>query len=182
MKTPSTIMAFLVCFVVVGAAQESGSTNPAPEQTQYRESKLLPNPAFDRLKTLAGEWEGTYGGKQPARASFKVMGAGSSLLQILPGDTPGDEMVSVFHPDKTDLLLTHYCSPKNAPRMKLQPSNDPNTLRFTFLDITNQTSADDGHMQEVAIIFQGNDRHTEEWTWIQGGMRETGKFEFTRKK
>ena len=174
--------AFLACFVMVGAAQDSASRTSAPEQTQYKESKLLPNPVFDKLKTLAGEWEGTYGGKQPASASFKIMGGGSSLLQILPGDKPGDEMVSVFHPDKTDLLLTHYCSAKNTPRMKLQPSSDPNTLRFTFLDITNQTSLDDGYMQEVAIIFKGEDRHTEEWTWIQDGKRETGTFEFTRKK
>lgn len=181
MKTALTT-AFLACFVMVGAAQDPASRTSTPEQTQYKESTLLRNPAFDKLKTLTGEWEGTYGGKQPASASFKIMGGGSSLLQILPGDKPGDEMVSVFHPDKTDLLLTHYCSAKNAPRMKLQPSSDPNTLRFTFVDITNQTSPHDGHMQEVAIIFKGEDRHIEEWTWIQDGKRETGTFEFTRKK
>ncbi len=146
-------------------------------------SKMQPSPAFDKLKTLQGEWTGTMkdGGKEyPTSTSFRLVSDGSALLNILASGTPM-EMVSMFHMDGADVMMTHYCAAHNQPRMKLVPGSDPNALEFVFTDGTN-IGPNDTHMQRVKFIFVDADHHVEEWTSLANGKEETGRFEFARKK
>lgn len=147
-------------------------------------SAIAPNASFDKMKTLDGSWVGSMveGGKEyPTNARFMMVSDGSALMAWLNEGT-ADEMVTIFHMDGQDFMATHYCASHNQPRMIAVPNSDPNRVVFKFKDGTN-IGAHDGHMQEVAFIFQGPDHHVEEWTYVdEHGKLSTGRFDFKRKK
>ena len=41
-------------------------------------------------------------------------------------------MITIYHMDGDDLLLTHYCALQNAPVMKFEKSNKPGEIKFAF--------------------------------------------------
>ena len=73
-------------------------------------------PSWEKVKSLVGDWEGTYEG-QPARVSYALVSNGTTLMETL--DAPdGSHMITMYHPDRGSLLMTHYCSVGNQPRMR----------------------------------------------------------------
>ena len=53
---------------------------------------------------------------------FKLTGGGSAVQEtIFPG--AAHEMVSVYHADGKDVVMTHYCALGNQPKMKLDPAS-----------------------------------------------------------
>lgn len=146
-------------------------------------STIAASPAFDKMKTLVGAWDGTMleGGKEmPATASFKIVSDGSALMGYLGEGTPY-EMVTMFHMDGARLMATHYCAAHNQPRLVVEKSDDPNHVTFRFLDGTN-LGPHDGHMEAVTFIFDGANHHIEEWTYKDPqGKLSTGRFDFRRK-
>jgi hypothetical protein len=145
-------------------------------------SKIEKNPAYDKMKTLVGSWQGAVnenGKPLDTRVRFKLVSDGSVLASWLGEDTP-HEMITMFHMDGNNLMATHYCAAHNQPRLVLMTGGDPNRLVFKFKDGTN-IQADAGHMQQVAFIFDGANHHIEEWTYLQNGKEETTRFDFRRK-
>src|SRR5579859_331066 len=85
------------------------------------------NAGFEKLKSLAGQWEGmtNEGGKDfQVTTSFRVVSDGSVLLNDLMGGTP-HEMVTMFHMDGSHLMATHYCAAHNQPRFVMAQSANP---------------------------------------------------------
>jgi len=74
------------------------------------------------------------------------------------------EMVTVYHLDGKDLLLTHYCALGNQPRLKADPKSPGNKLIFQFVGGTNLDPAKDMHMHEGSITFLDDDHI--EWAWV----------------
>ena len=70
------------------------------------------------------------------------------------------------------LLLTHYCEAGNQPRMKASVSPDGKSLTFDFVDGTNLTAAQPGHMQRVVFSFIDANHHTEEWHFATADGKE----------
>jgi len=144
---------------------------------------VVDSPAYDKMKALVGSWEGPAngGGKQtPASARFQLISDGSAIAAWLAEGTP-HEMVTMFHMDGNQLMATHYCSAHNQPRLVLVAGSDPNRLVFKFKDGTN-IRPHTGHMQMVTFIFDGPDRHSEEWTYLANGKEDTMRFDFHRKQ
>jgi hypothetical protein len=168
---------FLLAILCSGALALIAQDKKDAMQHEPAFSSVLPNPAFDKVKSLAGDWVSNH----EVKSSYRVMSAGSSVVLIEDGDKPGNEMVTVFHPDGKDLLVTHYCSAKNQPRMKLAPGTDPNVLHFTFLDATNLSDPQIGHMVGLTIRFADPNHHTQEWTFSDHGKEMTEKFELHRR-
>jgi hypothetical protein len=83
-------------------------------------------------------------------------------------------MVTMYHLDGPDLLLTHYCMAKNQPRLKAtEISDDGKTILFTFLDGTNMASRDVGHMDKVRIQFGDTDNeYKSQWTFYAKGKEQ----------
>jgi len=78
---------------------------------------------------------------------------------------------------------THYCSMGNQPRMRAAPvASEVKSLTFDFIDATNLSSAESGHMRKLVVTFQGPNHFTQEWTMREKGKNGTGRFEFARKK
>ena len=62
----------------------------------------------------------------------------------------------------------------------LLPGTDPNPLVFRFKAGTNGPG--DGHMEQLAIIFDAPDHHVEEWTYLDKGKElPASHFDFHRK-
>lgn len=163
-------LAYLVVLLAVSAVSQQGSA-------------VQSNPGFDKLKSLAGQWEGKAfedGKEIPKTTDFRVVSDGSVVMNRLNPGSP-DEMITMFHMDGSQLLATHYCSAHNQPRMRAVPSNDPKVIAFSFKDATN-VGPKDGRMDQVKFTVLDANHHTQEWTYLDNGTLHTGRFGFTRKK
>ncbi len=125
--------------------------------------------AFERFKSLVGHWEGTNAQGHPVELDFELVADGSAVLERLriAAEHPHD-MVTLYHLDGDDLILTHYCAAGNQPRMVVSEASG-DTIRFEFLDATNLDSPDAGHMHEALFRFLGDDRYAAEWSWREKG-------------
>jgi hypothetical protein len=136
--------------------------------------------SFDQLKSLAGSWEGKNSMGQPVQVSYRMTAGGSALMSEIVGH--GETMISMINFDGPNrLLLTHYCTVGNQPRMQASASPDGKTVTFSFLDATNLDSPQSGHMDHVVIAMLGPDHHTEEWNFIDHGKEIKEFFDLTRK-
>lgn len=134
--------------------------------------------AFDKMKLLAGSWEGKTADGHVVTEKLQVMSAGGSLMSDLNAEEP---MTSMFYLDGGQLMMTHFCPSKNQPRMKAIISPDGNTITFDFLDATNLATPETGHMHRAVYILLGADNLAEEWTWRQNGKETKEHFELHRK-
>lgn len=134
--------------------------------------------AFARLTKLAGTWEGKAEGMD-TKVTYKLTGAGSALVETqFPGEP--HEMVTVYHLDGNDLVLTHYCAAHNQPTMKYVAGNDPNVLAFNFVSGSNMKPRD-VHMHSVKIRFIGDDEIESDWTSFSDG-KSAGTVHFKLKR
>jgi hypothetical protein len=136
--------------------------------------------SFDQLKSLAGSWEGKNSMGQSVQVSYRMTAGGSALMSEIVGH--GETMLSMINFDGPNrLLLTHYCTVGNQPRMQASASPDGKTITFNFLDATNLDNPQSGHMDHVVIALLGPDHHTEEWNFIDHGKEIKEFFDLTRK-
>jgi hypothetical protein len=181
MRRTGIWLAAVVALTLSAAAQDK----PAPKASESHEHHMAASAAqpeaWQKIKSLAGEWEGTMGGekdKAPARIVFRSISGGTSFLQMID---PGGkyEMVTVFHVDGTELLGTHYCF-GNQPRFRSVAAKDPNTIVFELKDMTGKDSP--GHMNRLVLTMLDADHHLEDWTYLQDGKEVTDRFEMKRVK
>ena len=137
--------------------------------------------SFDKLKTLAGNWQGPVTatppqpdwGDKPVSVSLRVTSRGNALVHEMkePGtpDDPAryDHPVTMFYLEGDRLLLTHYCDAGNRPRMAAKVSPDGKTVEFDFLDVAGSTQY--GHMYHAAFTVIDANHHTEDWTYMEPG-------------
>ena len=135
--------------------------------------------SFTQLKSLAGSWEGKSSDGQPLLVSYRETAGGSALMSEIQGD---HSMISMFNLDGSSrLLMTHYCSVGNQPRMQASVSPDGKILTFTYVDATNLASPDAGHMQSMVLTMLDDNHHTEEWTFADHGKEMKKFFDLRRK-
>jgi hypothetical protein len=143
-------------------------------------------PAFARLKTLAGEWQGsvqwtgarTDSGTMSAR--YSIIGNGTAVVEDLISDGTV-AMSSVYHLDGDALRLTHYCGAGNQPRLKASRVDaQAGLLRFSFVDITNLRAPDVGHVNAVELRVHDAQHLTLVFTFVVGGRESYERIELTR--
>jgi hypothetical protein len=136
--------------------------------------------SFDRLKSLAGSWEGKNSMGEPVQVSYRITAGGSAVISEI--QSHGEDMISMIHFDgPTRLLLTHYCAVGNQPRMLAGASPDGKSITFNFLDATNLDTPQSGHMDHVVIAMLDPNHHTEEWNFIDHGKQIKEAFDLKRK-
>jgi hypothetical protein len=139
-------------------------------------------PGFGPLASLVGEWHGKDPEGKPMTVSYQWTGSGTSLVETM---TKAEKpmMMTMYHTDKGNLMLTHYCKLGNQPRMRADlPEGDAKALSFNFIDVTNLANPADAHMRKVSFIFHDQDHFTQEWTLNKDGKEAPQRFEFSRKK
>lgn len=134
---------------------------------------------FDKLKALAGDWTTADGS---VAASYRVTGAGSAVVETLfPGSE--HEMVTMYTMNKGDIVLTHYCSMGNQPRMRSVKGGGASTIAFKFDGGDNVVPAKDIHMHDMEFTFVDADHVKTAWHLHSGGKESEVKgFELVRKK
>ena len=141
-----------------------------------------PNAGFDLLKGLVGSWEGkSKDGVVSVR--YEVVSDGTALLETMSHPGSKAAMVTVYHPDGDQLMMTHFCGANNQPRMRCaRPAADGKSLTFAYVDCTNLPTPETGHMHGLVITLDDADHLTEAWTWMEGGKSSTEAFHLERKK
>lgn len=169
MKTISLFIATLL-FTAVAVSAANPPANSSSEAAA----------AFAKLKTLNGEWEATTQmGK--SRLKYEVISGGNSVVEHeWMGNEP--EMLTVYYLDGNRVLLTHYCSAGNEPRMEARTFDPQNgELRFRFLDVSNLSSPSAAHMRNVTLHFVDDNHVSAEWQLFENGQPKfTEKAQYTR--
>src|SRR5512135_2248383 len=91
---------------------------------------LSPQAAFDKLKALSGEWVGKIDDREKGdliKVSYKTTSGGTVVAETLFVGTD-HEMVTMYFLDKGKLVLVHYCSGGNQPRMKMTEASTAGEL------------------------------------------------------
>lgn len=138
--------------------------------------------AFDQLKALSGSWQAKgHDGRIMMKASYEVYGNGTAVVETLSGmgESP---MVTVYYPDGSQVMLTHYCTMGNQPRMRTSDAGSGKQLSFAFVDATNMKSPDEAHMHALKITFADRDHFSQEWTMKRSGQDVADTFTFERTK
>jgi hypothetical protein len=157
---------FMLCLVLM-----SLSTVAFAQSDQKSDAQK----SFDKMKTLAGSWEG-HVTTVPQRAeiegklthaTLRVTSMGHTLMHEMTGTGRPDDPITMFVVDRDRLLLTHYCDADNRPRMVGKMSPDGKTVEFEFLDVTGNLQY--GHMQHAVFTIVDENHHIEDWTYLEPG-------------
>lgn len=142
-------------------------------------AQTKPTALFEKLKALKGEWVAKVDDTTKVVVLYDIVSNGSTVMETIK-EGEGAGMITMYHVDKNRLMMTHYCSAGNQPRMVAVPKND-NMIDFKFLDISD-LDKNEGHMNHVTIEFKDNDHFTQEWTFK--GKKHSGSkmFIYERKK
>jgi hypothetical protein len=136
--------------------------------------------SFDQLKSLAGPWEGKDSKGRPLRVSFRDIARGSAVMSEIQKEGHDGimfSMISMIHLDGPNrLLLTHYCSAGNQPRMAATTSPDGKTITFDFFDGTNLATPDAIYVRRLIFTIVDANHHTEDWTFAAGPGKEIKDF------
>ncbi|HKI01406.1 MAG TPA: hypothetical protein VKK31_05455 [Thermoanaerobaculia bacterium] len=150
-------------------------------------AKIDAKTAFDKLKGLAGDWNGSAKGGVDGQElpSAVVYRTGSNGSVVTETSFPGTdhEMMTVYFLQGNDLVATHYCAAGNQPHFKLDlAKSSPTELVFAFDGGTNLDPAKDGHVHDGRLGFAADGKLDSAWTFYAGGEKK-GQHEFhlTRK-
>jgi len=166
----------ILASLVLAAVPAAGGDAPAGVSSRE---------AFERIKSLAGLWEGSHTAKDGPAASvrYELTANGTAVMErLFPGTS--HEMLSVYHLDGDQLVITHYCALGNQPRMRLEKATvKPAELSFGFAGGTNLDPAKDTHIHSGKVQIVDQDRLEEEWSVYEGGKQTgTNRLFLSRKK
>ena len=120
--------------------------------------------AFEKMKTLAGSWEGTVMGI-PINFTIRAASSGTAILH--EGNTekgvPNHE-ITMFYVEGDRLLATHYCDAGNRSNMEGKMSADGKSLEFNFLDVAGSTKG--GLLKRMIFTTIDANKHAVEFTFI----------------
>jgi hypothetical protein len=120
--------------------------------------------AFEKMKTLAGSWDGTVMGI-PINFTIRPVSSGNAILH--EGNTekgvPNHE-ITMFYVDGDRLLATHYCDAGNRSNMEGKMSADGTSVEFNFLDVTGSTKG--GLVKRMKFTMIDANKHVVEFTFI----------------
>jgi hypothetical protein len=156
--------------VALGAIASRVGSQPAPAN------------AFDRLKTLVGEWHGTDPRGKQVEDTIRLVSNNTALEETFQSDKD-NQMVTMYTPEGNRLALTHYCSKGNQPHLQTPAvTASSNEFAFAFSSAANLASNDDVHMHGMTLKIEGNDHFSETWTLMANGKERTETIHLTRKK
>ena len=142
--------------------------------------------AFERLKSLEGTWVAPAANGQRATTRFELTGNGTVIVEhysnpAIPG---GGHMMTAYHLDGADLVLTHYCIANNQPTLRAERYDAATgDLQFEFLRASNLASPGAGHMRRARYLIKDKDHFVTEWEFFENGTKKMTETEaFTRSR
>ena len=171
-------LTFVLSTFTLTAVAQSNAMQKAPQSDAQK--------SFEKLKTLAGTWDGTLTTTPPsqevqdkhARVTLRVTSMGNAFLHEIKIDGRQDDPITMFYLDNDLLTLTHYCDAGNRPRMIGKSLGDGKTLEFEFLDIAGNPQY---HMHHSKFTIIDPNHHVEEWTFMVDDKPVLVRFDLERK-
>lgn len=142
-----------------------------------------PPDAFERMKSLAGEWEADLPGFGKLTDSIRLASNGKAVEETL--GTPADNEVSVYTRDNNRILLTHFCAMTpdgHVARLETGAlSGVEDRLTFVFTGAANLHNSAAPHMRLVVITVADRDHFSEKWTKTEDGKDTVFDLTFARR-
>ena len=139
-----------------------------------------PDTSLAPLKFLVGEWKGTDADGKAYKTTYALSSGGTNLTETLtPPDSP--PMTTMYYSDGDQLMLTHYCSLNNQPRMRAGGVKEGDkSINFAFVDATNLKNPTDDNMHQLSIDVKDHDHFTQTWMLSKAGKDVPKIFTFER--
>lgn len=137
--------------------------------------------AFEKIKTLAGSWEGSIMSLH-VQITIRLTSMNSTILHDATGhNKPGNHEISTIYLEGGRLLMTHYCDAGNRQRLEGKLTPDGKTVEFSLLDVAGGTQR--GFAKRIAFTMIDANRHVVELTFMQpDGKPVEVRGEFQRTK
>jgi len=153
--------------VVVALVLAAGAAAAAPAPAPARPTSA----PLERFKTLAGEWVAAEDGDMVKKgdlvARYAVTASGTAVVEtVFPGSE--HEMVTVYHADGPDLVLTHFCMEGNQPRMRARGAQG-SRFEFAYDGGTNIDPKRDRHMHSATFDLASANEIRSEWSELAEG-------------
>jgi hypothetical protein len=165
-------LAILMCLVATAAvalAQETPKTARAESDAKK---------AFEKLKTLAGSWEGTIGDLS-TQVTIRVTSAGTAIMH--DAFMASTNKITMIYLEGDRLFLTHYGGEGNRPRFEGKLSPDGKSVEFDFLDVAGGTQR--GVLKRMVFTILDENHHTVDLIYIlPDGKPVQPRGEFQRTK
>jgi hypothetical protein len=147
-----------ILFVATAVAFAQGPPKTIAAQSDAKK-------AFEKLKTLAGSWQGAIMG---ISINFTIRAASSGTAILHEGNTSGggppNHEITMFYVEGDRLLSTHYCDAGNRSRFEGKMSPDGKTIEFSFLDVAGSTRG--GYLKDMVITMIDADHHIVAFTFV----------------
>jgi hypothetical protein len=166
-KNPTGPLRRALQLVLLTATAASATALAGPHECAPEDD--APHPVFERIESLAGDWyvvdaEGRRTEKLVSR--YRLTAGGSAVLETLfPGTE--NEMITLYHRDGEEVVLTHYCVVGNA--ITYRATLEDGDLSYRCTGGRNMESEDDRHMHEGRVAFEGEDRYRSTWRMVEKG-------------
>ena len=155
------ILPALVIFLVVGrgtsVAQTMSQSNNAAAPSEAQKM-------FDKMKTLAGSWQGMIMGIS-INVTIRLASSNTAILHEATtegGRAPNHE-ITMFYVDGDRLLATHYCDAGN--RAHFEGKMSPDGSEFNLLDVAGSTKG--GLLKRMVFTAIDANKHVVEFTFIK---------------
>ena len=136
--------------------------------------------AFTLLKSLEGAWTAGPETNRKSSVRFELSANGTVLVEhytnpALPGS---GRMMSAYHLDGRQLLLTHYCIANNQPTLRADRFDPASReVQFEFLRATNLATERTGHMRRARYRLIDENRFVTEWEFFENGTKKMTEVE-----
>lgn len=176
----SPLLILMICLLALSAPKtsfaQSTETKPTAPAAQSEAKK-----AFEKMKTLAGTWQGTIMGIS-INVTIRIASSRTAILHEAHtgGGKPPDHEITMFYLDGDRLLATHYCDAGNQARFEGKLSSDAKSLEFNFLDVAGNTRG--GLVKHIVFTMVDADHHIVEFTFLAPdgkSMELRGEFQRT---
>ena len=176
---PKTLAAVLLAVVAALGCGTSVAQTTSPPTNAAAPSDA--QKAFEKLKTLAGSWQGTIMGTS-ITLTIRLTSSGNTILHEANSSAPSpNHEITTFYLDGDRLVMTHYCDAGNRPRLEGKMLPDGKTIEFNFLDVAGGTQR--GYVKRTAFTIIDANKHLVELTYVMPDgkpMEARGEFERTK--
>ena len=132
--------------------------------------------AFDFFKSLKGSWSIQSGDRTLSiKMTYDLASKDTVVTEFF-----GKEL-SVFYPDGTNMMMTHFCNAGTHPRLKLKQNGTPAFFEFETIDVTNLNLQGDGaHVQGITYKLIEPGKLELKIVWKRREREDTEEYLLTR--
>ncbi|HET6975273.1 MAG TPA: hypothetical protein VFI24_03045 [Pyrinomonadaceae bacterium] len=162
---PILLPALVICLLAHIGHGTTVAQSPASQPTASA-AQTDARKAFEKMKTLAGSWQGTIMGIS-IDVTIRVVSSGTAILHEAntTGEGPPKHEITMFYVEGDRLLAIHYCDAGNRARFEGKISADGKTSEFNFLDVTGSTRG--GLVKRLAFTVIDANKHVVDFTFIK---------------